>query len=127
MDFDFIPPGEDDTETRAPPDLSQFVRNEEGDEEADSPDHVSVMEDSQDLLTTVMAEFSGTLRQETRDPDQVNEEVDEPRKLDNNVDPCILDRTHHESPPENTSTVSNKICDLQQPKLSDTFCDEIFL
>ena len=87
-----------------------------------------MMEDSQDLLTTVMAEFSGTLRQETRDSDQVDEEeVDEPRTPDNNVDPCILDRTNHESPPENSSTISNKICDLQQSKLSDTFCDEIFL
>ena len=84
-----------------------------------------MMEDSLDLLTTVMAEFSGTLQQETRDPHQ--EEEGELQKLGNNVGTCILDSPHQGSPPQNFSMMNNNICELEQAKLSDTFCDEIFL
>lgn len=107
--------------------MSLFVRNKEGEEEADSLDHVSVMEDSLDLLTTVMAEFSGTLQQETRESHQEEEKEGELQKLGNNVGTCILDSPNHGSPPQNSSMMNNKICELQQAKLSDTFCDEIFL
>ena len=87
-----------------------------------------MMEDSLDLLTTVMAEFSGTLQQETREPHQEEEDEGELlRELENNVGTCILDSPHHGSPPQNSSMMNNKICELQQAKLSDTFCDEIFL
>ena len=128
MDFCFIPPGEDVTENRALPDLSQCVRNEENEQEEGSLDHVCVMEDSQDLLATVMAEFSGTLKRETRDPKRMEEEEDKSWKLvENSVDACILDIPHHESPPASSSLIDNKVCDLQQSELSDTFCDEIFL
>ena len=125
MDFCFIPPGEDVTENRALPDLSQCVRNEENEQEEGSLDHVSGLEDSQDLLTTVMAEFSGTIRRETSYPKRVEE--DKSWKLENSVDACILDIPHHESPPASSSLIDNKVCDLQQSELSDTFCDEIFL
>lgn len=128
MDFCFIPPGEDVTENRALPDLSQCVRNEEEEQETGSLDHVSEMEDSQDLLTTVMAEFSGTLKRETRATDRLEEEEeDKSWKLKNSVDTCILDIPHHESPQDSSSLIDNKVCDLQQSELSDTFCDEIFL
>ena len=123
MDFCFIPPGEDVTENRASPDLSQCVRNEEEEQEAGSLEHVSVIEDSQDLLTTVMAEFSGTLKRETSDPNRQEEE--ESWKHEISVDTCILDSP--ESPSDSSSLIDNKVCDLQQSKLSDTFCDEIFL
>lgn len=125
MDFCFIPPGEDVTENRASPDLSQCVRNEEEEQEAGSLEHVSVIEDSQDLLTTVMAEFSGTLKRETSDPNRQEEEEEESWKHEISVDTCILDSP--ESPSDSSSLIDNKVCDLQQSKLSDTFCDEIFL
>ena len=65
-----------------------------------------------------MAEFSGTLKRETRDPKRMEEEEDKSWKLvENSVDACILDIPHHESPPDSSSLIDNKVCDLQQSEL----------
>ena len=112
-------------ETKPSEDLSQCVREEKEQENRKSLDPVPLMEDCQDLLTTVMAEFDGTLKPELCDLkncliiEENTDDLEDARSLDRG--PLL------ESAQESSTCKSNTNCEMQQSDLSDTFCDEIFL